>query len=138
LRPLAEEKDVSLTTELAPAEVIGDPVHLAQVVTNLLSNAVQYNRRDGAVRVELSSTSGDAILSVTDTGCGIPDADRPHLFERFYRVDKARARASGGNGLGLAICKSLVEAHGGTIGFESKAGAGSTFWVRLPSAGESR
>jgi heavy metal sensor kinase len=132
--PLAEGRGVSLAASLAPANVTGDPDRLGQVLTNLLSNAVQYNRPGGAVRVELGVAAAEAVLSVSDTGCGIPEGDRPHIFERFYRVDKARSRASGGNGLGLAICKSIVEAHGGTIGFETKPGQGSTFWVRLPCA----
>jgi heavy metal sensor kinase len=131
-RPLAEEKGVSLDARLARATVAGDSGRLAQVVTNLLSNAVQYNRPGGNVHAELRVASGKAVLSVADTGVGIPEEDRPHLFERFYRVDKARSRASGGNGLGLAICKSIVEAHGGRIGFETEPGRGSRFWVRLP------
>jgi heavy metal sensor kinase len=130
--PLADGKAVSLAATLAAAEVTGDPDRLAQVVTNLLSNAVQYNRAGGTVQVQLGVAEGAAVLSVTDTGCGIPEADRPHIFERFYRVDKARSRASGGSGLGLAICKSIVEAHGGSIGFETQPEQGSTFWVRLP------
>ncbi len=131
-RPLAEGKDVRLTANLAPAAVVGDGVRLAQVVTNLLSNAIHYNRAGGEVGVRLTVEAGEALLAVSDTGCGIPEEDRPHLFERFYRVDKARSRASGGNGLGLAICKSVVEGHGGTIGFTTHAGRGSTFTVRLP------
>ena len=124
---------MSLAADLAPAEVAGDAGRLGQVVTNLLSNAMQYNRPGGTVPVRLAATAGAAVLTVADTGCGIPEEDRPHLFERFYRVDKARSRASGGNGLGLAICKSIVEAHGGTIGFSSEVDRGSTFWVRLPA-----
>ncbi|HEX5269579.1 MAG TPA: ATP-binding protein [Gemmataceae bacterium] len=135
-RPLAEGRDVRLSSALEPAEVVGDGVRLAQVLTNLLSNALQYNRTGGEVRVGLTTEPAEAVLAVTDTGCGIPEEDRPYLFERFYRVDKARARASGGNGLGLAICKSIVEAHGGTIGFTTEAGRGSTFTVRLPRHGE--
>jgi heavy metal sensor kinase len=134
-RPLADGRGVSLAASLGPAEVTGDPVRLGQVATNLLSNAVQYNRPGGEVRVQLGVASGEAVLSVTDTGCGIPAEDRAHIFERFYRVDKARSRASGGNGLGLAICKSIVEGHGGTIDFETEPGRGSTFRVRLPCAG---
>ena len=134
LRPLAEGKRVSLHTRLEQARVTGDPIRLAQVVTNLVSNAVQYNRAGGEVRVQLEVTAGEAVLTVADTGCGIPAEDRPHLFERFYRVDRARSRASGGTGLGLAICMSVVEAHGGTIGFTTEPGRGSTFWVRLPCA----
>ncbi len=135
-QPLAEAKQVSLAAELNPATVRGDAGRLGQVVTNLLSNAVQYNRPGGKVHVHLRITSGKAVLSVADTGSGIPEADRSHLFERFYRVDKARTRASGGNGLGLAICKSIVEAHRGAIGFESELGRGSTFWVKLPTQSE--
>jgi heavy metal sensor kinase len=131
-RPLAEGKGVSLAASLESANVTGDPVRLGQVAINLLSNAVQYNHPGGEVRVWLGVAGGEAVLSVTDTGCGVPEEDRPHLFERFYRVDKARSRASGGNGLGLAICRSIVEGHGGTIGFETEPGRGSTFWVRLP------
>jgi heavy metal sensor kinase len=133
-RPLAQEKGISLATSAPPALVMGDASRLGQVVTNLLSNAVQYNRPGGEVRVELVTKSGEATLSVADTGRGIPADDCPHIFERFYRVDKARSRASGGNGLGLAICKSIVSAHGGTIGFETELNRGSTFWVRLPAA----
>jgi heavy metal sensor kinase len=131
-RPLAEGKGVSLAASLAPVTVAGDAVRLAQVVTNLLSNAVQYNRPGGQVHAELRVASGKAVLTVADTGCGIPEEDRPHIFERFYRVDKARSHASGGHGLGLAICKSIVEAHGGTIDFETQPQQGCTFWVRLP------
>jgi heavy metal sensor kinase len=134
LRPMAEGRDVTVTLNLEPVEVVGDAVRLAQVVTNLLSNALQYDRPAGEVRVRLGAEAGEAVLSVADTGCGIPEEDWPHIFERFYRVDKARSRASGGNGLGLAICKSVIEAHGGTISFTSKADLGSTFQVRLPRA----
>jgi heavy metal sensor kinase len=131
-QPLAAGKQVSLAARLEPADVTGDGLRLGQVVTNLLSNALQYNRPGGEVLVQLRTEDGEALLLVKDTGCGIPEEDCPNLFERFYRVDKARSRASGGNGLGLAICQSVVEAHGGTIGFETKVGQGSTFWVRLP------
>src|SRR5262249_7754069 len=122
------------STDVESAAVMGDCSRLAQVVTNLVNNAMQYNHPDGKVWVRLNVISGEAILSVQDTGCGIPEEDRPYIFDRFYRVDKARSRASGGNGLGLAICKSIVETHGGTIGFETKVREGSTFWVRLPTA----
>jgi heavy metal sensor kinase len=135
VRPLAQGKNLSLSTNVMPVEVTGDAGRLGQIVTNLLSNAIQYNRPGGAIRVQLSTTDGEAVLEVSDTGCGIPAEDQPHLFERFYRVDKARSRASGGNGLGLAICKSIVEAHGGAIGFESELEKGTTFWVRLPCRG---
>jgi signal transduction histidine kinase len=96
-----------------------------------LTNAIQYNRPGGEVHVTLGPSADGVTLSIRDTGCGIAEEDRPHLFERFYRVDKARSRTSGGNGLGLAICQSIVASHGGAMGFESKPGEGSTFWVRM-------
>jgi heavy metal sensor kinase len=136
VRPLAEGRGLTMTAELASVEVVGDATGLAQVVTNLLHNAIQYNRAGGEVRISLTATANEAVLRVSDTGCGIPEEDRPHIFERFYRVDKARSRAVGGNGLGLAICKSIIEGHGGRIGFETELNAGSTFWVRLPRYGE--
>jgi heavy metal sensor kinase len=132
LLPLGQKKGIVLSADLEPAVVMGDSTQLGQVITNLVNNAIQFNRPGGTVKVQLNVMSGETILSVRDTGCGIPAEDRPHLFERFYRVDKARSRASGGNGLGLAICKSIVETHGGTIGFESTLDIGTTFWVRLP------
>jgi signal transduction histidine kinase len=122
-----------MATQLGRARVSADPLRLGQVLTNLLTNAVNYNQEGGEVTVRVETTDRQAIVSVRDTGCGIPEEDRPHLFERFYRVDKARARASGGNGLGLAICKSIVDAHGGTLGFETQLGRGTTFWIRLPA-----
>ncbi len=137
-RPLAERKKLRLAADLDPAIVTGDPLRLQQVVTNLLSNAVQYNRPGGVIRVALTTAGAATMLAVTDTGCGIPEEDRPFLFERFYRVDKARSRAAGGNGLGLAICKSIVEAHRGAIDFDSKVDTGSTFRVRLPLSEEPR
>jgi heavy metal sensor kinase len=132
LDPLLQAKGLSLAARLEPAAVLGDAPRLVQVVTNLLSNAIQYNHPGGEILVQLQATNKEVLLSVKDSGCGIPKDDWPHLFERFYRVDKARSRASGGNGLGLAICKSIVEAHAGMIGFETELGRGSTFRVRLP------
>jgi two-component system, OmpR family, sensor kinase len=132
LQPLADTKKVRLTADLKPAWVRGDAGRLSQVFTNLLTNAISYNRAGGTVHVCLNSDDGEIEVKVIDSGPGISAADRPLLFERFYRVDKARSRASGGHGLGLAICKSIVEAHGGTIGFDTKLQHGTTFWVRLP------
>jgi signal transduction histidine kinase len=109
---------------------------LSLVVRNLIENAVRYNHEGGQVRLRLTEINCKAVLTVTDTGLGIRERDRPHIFERFYRVDRARARASGGNGLGLAICKSIIEAHGGSIGFKSREGKGTEFYVALPLQGE--
>jgi heavy metal sensor kinase len=136
-RPLATEKGVRLTAELAPVTVPGDTGGLARVVGNLVANAIRYNRPAGEVHVELTRDGREAVVTVRDTGEGIAAEHHSHLFERFYRADKARSRATGGSGLGLAIAKAVVEAHGGTIGFESAVGKGSTFWVRLPANGSS-
>jgi two-component system OmpR family sensor kinase len=132
LRPLAEAKGVELTAALATARIKADPLRLTQLVTNLLNNAVQHNRRGGKVHVCLGIDSGSISLTVSDTGPGISAEDRTRVFERFFRADKARTRASGGYGLGLPICKNIVEAHGGSIDFESLPGRGTTFWVKLP------
>jgi two-component system, OmpR family, sensor kinase len=136
-RSLADEKQVRLATELHSVHVIGDPEALSRVVANLVVNAIQYNRPDGEVHLTVASEGAEAILSVRDTGPGIPPEHQEQLFERFYRADKARSRETGGSGLGLAIAKTIVESHGGSIGFTSDPGKGSTFWVRLPLAGGS-
>ena len=110
----------------------GDPDRLHQVVLNLLQNAVRYNGEGGEIRLSTVSDEANAVLSVADSGMGIARDDIPHLFERFYRADKARSRAQGGVGLGLSICKSIVDTHGGTISVESEPGIGTTFTVKLP------
>jgi heavy metal sensor kinase len=135
-QPLAVARGLRFSTELSQATARGDAGRLAQIVTNLVSNAIQYNRPGGSVLVRLVEDEGCVLLEIEDTGLGIGIEDRPHIFERFYRVDKARSRASGGHGLGLAICKSIVEAHAGTIECKSTKGKGSTFVVKLPSAND--
>ena len=133
--PLAEAKSVIVQTNLRPAELSVDPSRIGQDTTNLLTNAIRYNRKGGRVEVRLGVDGPDVLLAISDTGLGIPLENQPYIFERFYRVDKARSREEGGSGLGLAICKTIVEAHGGTISFRSKPGQGTTFEVRLPLAG---
>jgi heavy metal sensor kinase len=134
MKPLADEKQVQLQTTIAPVQVRGDPTALARVVSNLVGNALHYNRPGGAISVSLTNGSDRAVLTVSDTGIGIPAEDLPHVFDRFYRVDKARSRAAGGAGLGLAICKELVQAHGGTIDVKSELNHGTTFTVTMPCA----
>ncbi|MCI0339614.1 MAG: ATP-binding protein [Planctomycetales bacterium] len=134
LAPLATERRVAVAVEASPLAVAGDRERLREVATNLVTNALRYNREGGRVEVRLSRENGAAVLSVADTGIGIPEPDRAHLFERFYRVDKARSRELGGSGLGLAITRWIVEAHGGTIAVASREGEGTTFTVRLPAA----
>ena len=131
LRPLADEKGIKLHTELASVECTGDPERLSQVITNLLSNAVHYNKPEGEIRVSVAARDGFAILVITDTGPGIAAEDLPHIFDRFYRAE--RSRSEGRTGLGLAISKSIIEAHGGTIAAASELYKGTTFTVRLPS-----
>jgi heavy metal sensor kinase len=132
LRPLAAERGIQISCDVPPMECLGDAERIGQVVTNLLTNAIHFNREQGEVRLSARAENGAVLLTVTDTGQGIPAEDIPHLFERFYRVDKSRSRIQGRNGLGLAICKAIVDAHGGTIQVASQAGVGSTFTVRLP------
>jgi two-component system, OmpR family, sensor kinase len=117
--------------DLAPVKVFGNADLLGQLVTNLLTNAIHYNKPHGEIRVRIQSAKGDAVLTVADTGPGIAAEDLPHIFERFYRADKARSRADGRSGLGLAICKAIVEIHGGSIDVSSQLGSGTTFTVRM-------
>ena len=130
VKPISEERGVNIFSVLEPVEIAGDSERLAQVVTNLLTNAIQYNHTGGEVRVKLKSENGLAVLMVADNGAGISAEDLPRVFERFYRADKSRS--TGGNGLGLAISKAVVEAHGGTIEVSSEENVGTTFTVRLP------
>jgi signal transduction histidine kinase len=132
LRPIAEQRDVKLVLDCLPAECLGDADRLLQVTTNLISNAIQYNRSGGEVHVKTSVVGPHAVMEVRDTGVGIAAANLPHLFERFYRVDEARSRDSGGSGLGLAICQSILEAHRGSIAAASEVGMGSVFEIRIP------
>ena len=131
VQTLAEERGVKIISEIEPLEITGDAERLAQVITNLLTNAIQYNRPDGKVRLELHAENGLAVLKIADTGQGIVPEDLPRVFERFYRADKSRTGA-GNAGLGLSICKAIVEAHGGTIEVTSEPNVGTTFTVRLP------
>jgi heavy metal sensor kinase len=132
VRPLADQKHVTIETRLDAATVVGDRDRLTDLVTNLFSNAIQYNRDGGQVSVELWPDGSDACLRVRDTGTGIAPDDLPRIFDRFYRADKARTTHSGGAGLGLAIAKWIVEAHGGRIACQSTAGQGTEVLVRLP------
>lgn len=131
LRPLAEQKGISLSGTLQEATVSGEAMRLEQVATNLIENAIKYTDA-GSVAVRVSVDGTEALFAVADTGIGIPEEAQPHLFERFYRVDKARSRGTGGTGLGLAIVERVIALHGGYIEVQSKLGEGSTFTVHLP------
>ncbi len=132
IEPLAAARHVKITCEVPPLECVGDSERLAQVITNLLTNAITYNKENGEVRVEGEKKDGSVILRVSDTGLGISAEDLPRVFDRFYRVDSSRT--SGNTGLGLAISKAIVEAHGGQIEVASQPNAGTVFTVRLPVA----
>ena len=134
LMPLAAEKGVTIDVATEAVTVDGDATRINQVLTNLISNAVRYNRPGGSVRVSLRREGGDAVIDVADTGVGIAAEHQAHLFDRFYRVDPARSRAEGGSGLGLAIVRGIVAAHGGGVRFVSTPGEGTTFTLRLPAA----
>ncbi len=133
---LAEEREVAVDCQVeGAAPVVGIPEDLKMIVANLLANAIQYNRSGGTVTVT-AGREGDVVrLVVADTGIGIPEADRDRIFERFYRVDKARSRALGGTGLGLSLVRNAAERHGGRVTVDSVLGVGSTFTVELPVEG---
>ena len=131
LMPLAADKRISLTTDLLPVAIYADAMRMEQVVINLVENGIKYTDA-GSVKVRVYVENGEAVFAVTDTGIGIPQEALGHLFERFYRVDKARSRGTGGTGLGLSIVEKIVALHGGYIQVSSKPGQGSTFTVRLP------
>jgi two-component system sensor histidine kinase BaeS len=128
-----ENKGIALSLEVEPVVVDGDVKRLEQIVANLLSNALRYTDQGGRVVVQVRPESGDAVLEVADTGIGIAEADLEHVFERFWRGEKSRSRTTGGAGIGLAIVKELVRAHGGQVSVVSAPGEGSTFRVTLPA-----
>ncbi|MFO1062408.1 MAG: ATP-binding protein [Pirellulales bacterium] len=128
----AGEHGVALSADIQPCEVHGNSAALAQVITNLIHNAIIYNRPGGTVKVKLAVEPGTAVLTVRDTGIGIAPEDLGRLFDRFYRADPARSRSIGGNGLGLAICKRIVELHGGEISVSSFSPASINMPVDMP------
>ncbi len=127
VRPMAERKNISIQLERAAggAEVYCDSEALHQVLSNLLDNALKYTPEGGCITVGARILGGQVEIYVRDTGIGIPAEELPRLFERFYRVDKARSRELGGTGLGLSIVKHMVESMGGSVGVDSAPGSGS-------------
>ncbi|MGE3351443.1 MAG: sensor histidine kinase [Planctomycetota bacterium] len=134
LQPFADKRRVRLELELpgAPVWVAAEREALRQVVSNLVDNAIKYTPEDGAVTVRMVPNGERVEVAVADTGIGLSEVDCERVFERFYRVDRARSRELGGTGLGLSIVKNTVQGLGGEVGVHSRLGHGSTFWVRLP------
>ena len=133
LQPIAEQRQQTVSLSLSdPCDMYADKSKLNQVIYNLMENAVKYTQQGGTVKVTLTRQGHDARLTVTDNGPGIPKENLPHIFDRFYRVDKARSREKGGTGLGLSIVHQLVLLHGGSIRVESEEGKGCAFIVELP------
>jgi two-component system phosphate regulon sensor histidine kinase PhoR len=133
-QPRATERGIEISSDLASdlPDIAGDRRRLAEVVQNLVDNALQYTLKGGRVVVQAEWRNAEVIVTVSDTGIGVPKADQSRIFERFYRVDAARSREAGGTGLGLAIAKHLVEAHGGRIWVDSEVGQGSEFHFSVP------
>ena len=133
LSPLAAENQVTISMELqedSPVLILEDDLY--QIIFNLMENGIKYNMPGGSLFVRLQRHDDNAILQIQDTGVGIPDDAIGHIFDRFYRVDKARSRATGGSGLGLAIVKAIVERSRGEISVSSESGKGATFTVSFP------
>jgi two-component system sensor histidine kinase/response regulator len=138
LAPLAAERDVktSLVVAKDPPLVMGDERSLGEVFGNLISNGVKYNRPGGNIEITVGQEGGACVIRFSDTGIGIPEKDIPLIFSEFFRVKSTDTKDIKGTGLGLAIVKRIVEAHDGTIEFETKYGRGTVFTVRLPAAGQ--
>ena len=139
LRPLAEERSITIREELAEdCFIMASADDLYQIIFNLVENAVKYNREQGSITVRVQRIPGNVVITVSDTGIGIPPGDQKKIFDRFYRVDKARSRAAGGTGLGLSIVKDMVRSHGGSITLHSTLGEGTEFRVSFRAAEEVR
>ena len=133
LQILAQQKHISLEAFYDDdLTVSGDTVKLQQVISNIVDNAIKYTPDGGRVTVEVYENSGNAVVKISDTGIGIPANDLPHIFDRFFRVDKARSKSTGGTGLGLSIAHKIILLHGGNIRVVSEEGKGSIFYIELP------
>ena len=134
IQPLAEQKKIKLHSSLDAVPGKVDVLKLGQVLINLLTNAIQHNPEGTEVSIALQRRVDRAIFRISDNGAGIPAEAMPQLFERFFRADQARSRTKGNSGLGLAISKAIVQAHGGSIHAASKPGQGAEFVIDLPLA----
>ena len=129
------KKNLTISIGGSPVFAQADKNRFSQVIANLLSNAVKYTPEGGVIGIVVSETDRLGIVKIMDSGIGISEKELPFIFERFYRTDKSRNRKSGGAGIGLAIVKSIVEAHGGTVTAESVEEQGSSFTVSIPKEG---
>ena len=133
LQPLAQKRGQEIAVEISDScEMFADPGKLAQVCYNIIENGIKYTPDGGKITVTLRRMGRDAVLEISDTGVGIPADDVAHVFDRFYRVDKARSRDTGGTGLGLSIVQQIVRLHAGSVTVQSEQGKGTTFTVQLP------
>jgi two-component system OmpR family sensor kinase len=133
LAPMAQERGVRVTVTGEPLTVNGDPVQLREALNNVVANAIIYNKPGGSVTIVMRGSGDRACIEVVDTGIGIPGDAVPRVFDRFFRVDKARSREIGGSGLGLAIAQTILAAHQGNITCSSEPGVGSVFVISLPA-----
>lgn len=132
LRPLAEKRGHELILQTCPVDLVADPDLLDRAISNLVDNAIKYTPEGGRIRLSARAERDDIVFEVEDNGIGIPEADQPRIFERFYRVDRSRSRELGGTGLGLAIVKHVAQLHGGAVSVDSRPGVGSRFTLRIP------
>ena len=130
-----EEKNVDLSI-YSPDEIVlnVDPERLSQVFRNIIDNAISNFEEGGKIDIKAKEKAEVAEVRISDNGPGIPASDLPHIFERFYRVDKSRSKSTGGSGLGLTISKEIIEAHGGEIEVKSEEGKGTTFILKIPTS----
>ena len=133
---LCKEKRLELQTHLVrQVQIKGDRKSLQRMFFNILNNAIKYTEKGGKIRIALKEKKRMVEVSISDTGVGIPKDSLPYIFERFYRVDKARSHREGGSGLGLSICKHIIDIHKGQINVNSQIGKGSTFIIKIPTMG---
>ncbi len=133
LQPLAKKRGQEIVVQIGDScEMFADPGKLSQVCYNIIENGIKYTPDGGKITVKLQRMGRDAVLEISDTGVGIPQEDLAHVFDRFYRVDKARSRDTGGTGLGLSIVQQIIRLHAGSVTVQSEPGKGTTFTVQLP------
>jgi signal transduction histidine kinase len=133
LNPLAKEKNIKLIFEERDRiQIKIDKNKIKQAVINIVHNAIKYSDEGSVVKIALYTDKNYATIKISDNGYGIPKESLPYIFDRFYRVDKARSRKTGGTGLGLSISKQIINMHHGTINVKSRVGRGTTFYVKIP------